>query len=605
MNASDEQRLLAFAEALEKYGIYRTALKVLALSPHLYGQRANSLRRRLSRNASAGRLPPGIYLLAVSQSLSSGCVVPLRAERGDCKASAESCGGPGSRTAQAFHLASELARRAVCSAVGLPGLYIVVPESLPFAGESVGLAATLAFVEKWSGTRAPIPVLATGALDAAGNILAVEGLSDKIDAALTELADSPGLVLIPGAQASEAANANRLSDRLRPVRTLEEAVRAVWSEYPLAVDRSLISLEATLQEAQTLQDPARALHLLLTHPQEDLAPADLARLLFAIGTQYRHLGQSHKAAELRDKARKLLVGSEGAVGRQAVETLEMEAFATEMDLFALEGLETELRARLRQPFLSDHNKVRCQGMLAQLLSTVGLHDEAVRLRQSNLAIQTANEAMKHEIPRTLACLAYESARGGMADLFEKTVSDLFDKTDPGDALQSRYNLCAVARGLVLLGRHMDLLDWARGRVRLWEQQPNPNLVRLVSGETSKIEATHPEVSLVRALVRALRRSGDLDRALALASSLQIGIPAKDDLVYWLAALIQVEGALALNDSGQKREAQAVLASAVDKLKISHALATQFYSLLLAEVENATLGDESVKKIEIGLDRVYY
>lgn len=604
MNTSDNADPLALVETFERYGLYRTALRMIDAAPHLYGFRANSLRKRLKRNASAGRLSPGIYALAVSQTFSCGCVVPLRAERGDCRALSEkSYGGPGSKTLEAFHLASELARNAMTRVDGLPGLWIVVPERVPLFGGSVGLPAALAFVEKWSGRPPQIPVLATGEVDAFGNILPIQGLREKIDAALTELADSPGLVLIPGAQAAEAAN--KPSDRLRPVRTVEEAVTVVWSEYPVAVDRSLLSLEATLEEAQNAKDPGQALRILKSHPTEGLAKADRARLLFAIGSQYRHLGRSVEAAKIHDEARKLLDGSEGAVGRQAVETFEMEAFATAMDLFSFEGLEKALGERVRQPFLADHNKVRCQGLLAQLLSTVGRHAEAVILRQSNLSIQKANEAMRREIPRTLACLAYESARGGMADLFEKTVRELFDKTEKDDTLQARYNLCAVARGLVLLGRHMDLLDWARGRTRLWKQKPDLNLMRLVSGETSKIVATHPEVSLVRAFVRALRRAGEHDRAAALGASFQMGIPQRDDLVYWLAVLAQVEGALALNESGRKREAQALLALAAVNLKTSHPWAARFYGSLLSEVENSHLEEESVKRIEIGVDLVYY
>lgn len=605
MNTTDKDTLLGLAEALEKYGIYRSALKLFTASPDLYGQRANSLRKRLNRNAAAGRLQPGIYALAVLQRFSfpCGCVVPLSAERGDCKALAESCGGAESKITVAFRLAFDLAKRAISWGGTLPDLYIVVPERLPLFGESVGLPAALAFVEKWSGRTPHVPALATGAVDAAGNLLPVEGLPEKIDAALVELAESPGLVLIPGAQFAEALK--RPTDRLRPVWTLEEAVRTVWSEYPVAVDRSLVSLEATLRQAEDTRDPAQALRILLSHPTEGLARADRARLLFAIGSQYRHLGRSEDAARVHGEARTLLAGREGTVGRQGAERLEMEAFATDLDLFALEGLEAELRARLEQPFLADHNKVRCQGILAQLLSTMGLHAEAVRLRQCNLSIQTGSEAMRREIPRTLACLAYESARGGMADVFEKAVRDLFDMTDPADTRQVGYNLCAVGRGLVLLGRHMDLLDWGRGRALLWGKKPSPALVRLVSGETSEIQATYPEVSLVRVLVRALRRAGEPDRAVVLGNSLEVPVPTRCDLVLWLAALVEVEVALALSDAGHKSEGLAVLSSAAEKLKTSHPWATRFYAVLVSEAENSTLADVGKKKIEVELDRVYY
>lgn len=425
---------LSLAETLSKYGLYRSALRLLDARPDLHGQRANSLRRRLRRNAEALSLPAGIYVLAVGEITSIGCVVPVRAERGMFAASLGSFGWKGSDCEQLFRGALNAAKQALAPSRDLPEFRLVLPEGILLCGRSAALAASLACVEKWSGRSARVPVLATGEMDAAGNILAVRNLPAKIKAALAELADFPGLVLFPGAQVAEAGRC--LADGLKPVRSLEEAVRAVWSEYPLAADRSLLSLETTLQEAQNVLNPRQALIILDSHPEEGLAEADLARLLFAKGCQYRRLGRTEEAAQLHERARWLFEGNEGAIGRQVVETFEMEAFATEMDLFAFESLEPALRARLQEPFLADHNKVRCQGMLAQLLSTVSLHEEAVRLREANLDIQKANETMRREIPRTLACLAYESARGGMADLFEKNMADLFKETAPGDSVPS-------------------------------------------------------------------------------------------------------------------------------------------------------------------------
>lgn len=604
MRTTDDVYLLDLAGTLEAYGLYRSAQRVLDARPDLHGQRVNSLRRRLRRNAQARPISVGIYLLAVAEPTSTGCVVPVRAERGTSIALVESCSWKESAYEQAFRQALAISRQALTPSGDLPELRLILPEIILLYGRSAALPAALACVEKWSGRRPPVPVLATGAMDAAGNILAVDDLSEKIGAALAELAEYPGLVLFPRAQA--AAAAKWLDDRrLRPVWTLEETVKAVWSEYPLAADRSLLSLETTLQEAQNAQDPSQALSILDSHPTEGLPEADLARLLFAKGCQYRHLGRSEEAAELHERARRLFQGREGAVGRQAVETFEMEAFATEMDLFALESLEPALRARLREPFLADHNKVRCQGMLAQLLSTVGRHDEAVCLRRSNVVIQKGNEAMSQEIPRTLACLAYESARGGMAGLFESTVADLLEITTPDDLLQARYNLCAVARGLVLLGRHRELVDWGRNRLRIWGRSPDPELTRLVTGETARLQPMHPEVSTLRAVVRALRRIRELERAVEIASGLELGDRRKDDLVYWLAGLVEVEQALALNDSGREEEAQAVIASAAEKLGRSQPHAARFYSALLLRLERRTLDEESVKKIEIELDRVYY
>lgn len=105
-------------------------------------------------------------------------------------------------------------------------------------------------------------------------------------------------------------------------------------------------------------------------------------------------------------------------------------------------------------------------------------------------------------------------------------------------------------------------------------------------------------------MRALRRAGEYDRAVELASGLEQGDLGGGNLVHWLAALVEVEQALALNDSGRKGEAQRAIASATERLKSSHPQAAGFYSALVSELEKGALDGGAVRKIEMELDRVY-
>jgi tetratricopeptide (TPR) repeat protein len=594
--------LLDVVQTLEKVGLYRTASRLLDAHPSEYGQSANSLRRRLRRNAPSYETPAGVYLLATTPDRNVGCVVPVRAERG--KGETASRDVHGGMDVEICRRAQEAAKQVFSSPQSLPELGLILPPNLCIDGPSAGLPLSLAFAAKWHGRGPHVPVLATGEIDEQGRILPVECLEEKLEAALAELGGSPGMVLFPSSQAPKVDA--RSPDTFRPVSTLEDAVREVWREQPpIAVDRALLSLETTLEEARRQIDPRRALQILESHPRQGLAPADRARLLFAQGICCRHVGASEKAARIHEEARQLFPGNEGAIGAQTLETFEIEYFATAMDLFAFDGLESDLRVRLEKPFLATHNMVRCNGVLAQLLSTLGRHEEAVRLRWSNLELQTASEAMCQEIPRTLACLAYESARGGMQEQFEAAVHALFEKTMPGDTHQARYNLCAVARGLVLLDRHAELLEWGQGGRELFGRPADGALRDLLGDREGAPVERHPEVSTVRAIVRALRRAGEFEKAARIACRVQHCESGQGDLVQWLAALVEVERALALSDAGEKDLAVSVLASAARKLRACHAHAARFHAALVAAVEKPRLDRDYVKSIEMELDRVYY
>ena len=576
------------AETLIQHGLPRTALALLD-SLHEHTFQLNRLRRKARRHSQAPRILPGIYVLASLDGC--GAVVPLRAEQGDPRKTR-------ALSAEALDavLKSHDAAQRLLHPSGLPSLRLIFPEAFSLFGKSIGLPAALAFVEKWCGKRVPYPVLATGELGENGCILPVGQREQKIRVAVTELEGTQGLVLVPADAAQEESRT-----LVRPVRSLDEAVSAVWGASTLPADRALLSLAKSIQQAQSEEDHRKALAILENYPTERLALADRTRLIFAIGIRYRHMGQTEKAMALHQDACKLLPGNQDVLGMETLETLEVEHFATVMDLYDLMRLEQHLRNRLHRPFCSAHNRVRCQGMLAQLLSTVGRYEEALPLREENLLTQERTEAMRHEIPRTLACLTYEAARAGRREIFECCAAELLQKTLQGDEHQARYNRCAIARGLTLLGQHDLLLHWIRGEETLFRTGPDFGLRSLL--EPGGTVRGYPDVSTVRALVRALRRSGNSEAAVKAGARIQAN--RREGLIRWLSNLVEVETALAQLDLGQAKEASLRLSSAVRSLRSCHLHAAGFYGSLISILESDRLDVDKVKRIERELDHVYY
>jgi hypothetical protein len=107
--------------------------------------------------------------------------------------------------------------------------------------------------------------------------------------------------------------------------------------------------------------------------------------------------------------------------------------------------------------------------------------------------------------------------------------------------------------------------------------------------------THPEVSLARALVRALRRTGLPAEGVALAERVPVR-EGEGALAAFCAWLVHLEGALALGDAGDVAGAEARMAEARTGIRRVHEGAARHHAELLSE---------SGEGLERAIDRVWY
>jgi hypothetical protein len=215
----------------------------------------------------------------------------------------------------------------------------------------------------------------------------------------------------------------------------------------------------------------------------------------------------------------------------------------------------------------------------------------VRVREENLARHARSAALAESIAGTLCYLALDSARAG-DDAFDRYARRLLDRADPGDAVQSRYDAAAVLRGLVALGRDDEAIAWARDERRVHGARAPASLVHLATGDAPI--ATHPEISVARALARAYRRKGRVDDAIAVAER----VPARDasgaDLVGWLGGLAHLEAALARRDRGE--DVRERLASIRASMRALHDGASRHHAHVL---------DAGADALAAAIDRVWY
>jgi hypothetical protein len=372
------------------------------------------------------------------------------------------------------------------------------------------------------------------------------------------------------------------------VATVAEAIAAVFGERPLAPDAAVLRIDEVIERARRETDPDRAIALLEAIDAEALPEADRARHALELGTVYRHAGRSADAERLHRDAGGVIERARRVIGGEAAERYELEQRATDLDTFRLDEAIDALSERLRAPFLHGHNEVRCRGMLAQALGMGGDFARAVAVRRENVPLQAASEALRAVLPGTHCYVALDSARAGDGATFEAELLRTFETTAPGDDHQWRYDCAAAVRGLVALGRGDEALAWAEGRVPLLGYRAPASLVELAGGR-SPVD-THPEVSTLRALARALRlarRAGDVA---ALAARVPLPVGASVDLRAWLAELVRVEASLALADGA------ALLAEARARLRLLHPPASAHHQDLFTASGSA---------LEAALDRVWY
>jgi tetratricopeptide (TPR) repeat protein len=581
------ERVIEGARQLLSHGLARSALRMLS-SVDAIGHRMNNLRTLARQRSAYPGITAGIHALGTFDSI--GLVIPLCAEQGS--------GRPNGLEDDAWK-AHEIALNATYEHISggkgrLPRLHLVLPDMLCICGKSIGLAAGLAFAAKLSGRDFDKPVIATGEVSKKGKILPVSGMKAKLIAAKVELSGTKGIVLVPPGGQDMAPEGLEV----QPVSSFAEALQIVFDESKLPADEKLISFEQLITRNRDEIDHRKAIGLLESYSLDGLETADQARLLLELGIRLRHTGQTDRAAKLHSKARALFPDVRDAYGRQMLEDMEIETFATMMGQFLFDDLEPMLRQRLKGNFANPHNRVRCQGMLAQLLSTVGRHDEVIPLRENNLALQEKNDAMRREIPRTLCSLTYEAARAGREDVFNHYAKRLLDETTPGDTEQQRYNDFAIVRGMVLLGRHDELISWLDGRSKLFGHSPGHALLDLFSGDKSISD--YPEVSTARALVRLLGKTGQPDAALALADRVQTD--QKEPLLRWLALLANVERSLVFLDVDRKPGAIQAMTYIKRQLAFANVEATAFYFEMYEKWKKRGADDvESSRTI----DFVYY
>lgn len=568
-----EERLRV-AEWLLAHGAGASARRVLG---DLRGAPANRLRLA-SREAT---LRPGVYAL-VTLPDGAGVAVPLVPEPGRSRAADP-----------VFRRASERAldaARAHLRAPALPALRFAFEERLAVFGPSIGLPAALAFIIHYAASRAPaMAVLGSGELDESGRVERVGQMSEKL--AVAALEREVGRILVPAGEA-EARGADRVA-------TLAEAVEIVMGRGPIAPDVGHLHVDAVLRRVHADRDPARGIELLSALPRDALAPADRARVLLELGSLHRHHGQSGEAARLHAEARDLLIAERAVIGAEAVERYELECAATALDDFRCEETIAALSARLGEPFLKLRNELRCRGMLAQAVAMTGRFAEAVEIRLGNLALHERSDALRKVAPVTHAHLALDAARAGDAALFERHARAAIEATRPGDEAQERFDAAAIVRGLAALGRDGEALAWARDEapvlgIEAAAARAPWSVTRMMRGG-SAVEG-HPEVSVARALTRALRRTGSAREAVSLAARVRAPEAPSAALSAWCAALAALEGSLAIEALGDHASARHRREQAREALRRAHPAATRHHGeLMWAEGE----------ALSAAIDRVYY
>ena len=494
-----------------------------ASARNVLGSLRGAAANRLRLAADEVSLRPGIHGL-VGLPEGTGAVLPLRPTPGHPRA-----GDASFREACVNALQQA---RALLGDFALPMLRFELEEELAVLGPSIGLPAALAFVSYFAGGAPLQTVLATGELLADGRVARVGHVDAKHAIARRE---APGaLVLFPPA--------TEPLEGVTHVSTFAEASALVFGASSMRADVTHTAVDDVIHRARRQTSMEVGIALLESLDARALAPADRARVLFDLGSYHRNLGRCHTASRIHREARTLLNTERQVIGEEASERYELESWATEIDEYRLGMATTALRERLAKPFLKLRNELRCRGMLAQGLAMNGKFEEALLLRAENLALHDRSGALARVRPATLCHRALDAALAGNAAVFDETLRALCDATRPGDESQWRWNATVIVRGLVALGRDQQALRWSRDEESLHGCRVPATLALAVQGAAPLVTA--PEISALRALVRATRREGRVDDAIAMALRTLTAAGSPTELAGWVAALLDVELSLA-------------------------------------------------------------
>ncbi|MBN2714862.1 MAG: hypothetical protein JXX14_03340 [Deltaproteobacteria bacterium] len=520
----------------------------------------NTRRHRALRRISDSRPLPGINML-VALDGTIGVAVPLSCilgKPGDEKESWGSFLNWSSTSQKAFMTAYHWCESRLSMAKGsLPGIVPVTPDLIHVDGHSAGLASALAILSKVTGSPLPLPVFATGAIGANGQIETVGHMAAKLAMAKAELANTDGIVLAPRGAAANAPDGLKIIE----VDTLEEAITAVFGNIQFNPDASLLDFGTLLAALRNDTDHRKVVRQLRAIHVSSLPPADQAIWYLEMGVRLRHTGDIAGANEahgqISDIQNQTVV--ECLAETVTEERIEIEVLRSKMASDVSIAMRHQIEQRLARGVMSVHNRVRIRGMLAELKSTLGEHQGVLALREANLEAQQGNAAMKKEIQWTLCGIVWEAARAGNDAAFFKYARQLASEATALDTHQQAYNSAAMVRGLIVLKRYDELASWLTGKSTQVPGAPGIALLQMING-AGPIQ-THPSVSTARALVRMYRKNGRPDQAIALAN--RIDTTATEPLMRWLCLASQIEKAMALVQKGDDYEAEGVLHNTMD------------------------------------------
>jgi hypothetical protein len=280
------------------------------------------------------------------------------------------------------------------------------------------------------------------------------------------------------------------------------------------------------------------------------------------------------------------------IGAESSERYELEMAATRLDGWELEPLIDHLTRRLTEPFVSLHNELRVRGLLAQALGMAGRSAEAVVVREANLALHDLSEELGRTRAGTLCYLVLDSALAGEHAASERWREKLVQAIRPGDDHQWRYAAMVIIRSLVLAGRNAEAIRFAIGRRTIAGVCAPTSVITFVN-DTSPV-TTHPEVSTLRALLRAARQRGDRARLEPWVSRLRVEEPLTG-LLAWIHSVARLERSLADDELGRPDDAASTRATARSTMRSAHAAACLAHAALLAD--NTALSPN--------IDRIWY
>jgi tetratricopeptide (TPR) repeat protein len=549
---------LATVDWLLQHGLRRSALGMLGESR---GRAANERRR-----SAEGRTPvAGVYVLVTRPDGTQASSLP--AEPLIKK------GLPADTLARAaLENAVAVVRADVQGEWRYAHVGLTASAHVAIEGASVGLAAALA-LNGWIVGRGPLlPVFATGALLAgSGAIGVVDFVEEKVRHALDELGDQDGLVLVPFVPEG-------VTDvRVRKVANYRDAANAVFGTGVRVIAPRHQNLRAWLRELMALES-AKALESLDAVDSTAYSGADEALIRMHRGNHLRHVGRTDEARQEHDRAWQLAEAAD--IDLPDREKLRLEICNTQLEFFQFEDAIDSLQTEVAKGLSLRINELEFRGTLSRAFAMRGDFATALQQRESLMPLHDYNADTAESRDRSLNEWMLVA---GLA----RVPSSFKEAHGRAQHLQAdSYTTQATVRAHVLLGSHGLACEWYDGRALPPALQWRDVEARAYAGE-------HPFVSVARALVRALRRSGRGEEAVRLAERVRRGAPG---LVAWLGWTVTVEAALSWRALGRLEEAEMRLVEAREGLKVESPYASRHHEALLVG---------SWDDVDAELERIFY